>query len=75
MPVRALRPYTNRYKVRLCRLKTMNARKGIKTHYRVCRDNILIHALKTMNARKGIKTGQIGVGGAELALVKNNECP
>ena len=56
MPVRALRPKNAiAASSRGAPLKTMNARKGIKTYQEGHERGIEIR-LKTMNARKGIKT-------------------
>ena len=57
MPVRALRQKPLRILVHCTagKLKTMNAREGIKTNglKQLCK---IANALKTMNAREGIKT-------------------
>ena len=56
MPVRALRLIPSLSFGEVPALKTMNARKGIKTFYYARMAGGQFRQLKTMNARKGIKT-------------------
>ena len=77
MPARVLRPTSFSTSTdELAVLKTINARKGIKTKF--FKSNITFYnadLLKTINARKGIKTTSSMALRVELSQVKNHKCP